>query len=71
MIGPDTHESETIDRTTSRSISDAVGERLRQYLKPHAMAPSPQLEHLIDELDRRERENRGDSRRLSDGAFFR
>ena len=49
--------SETIDRATSRSICDAVGERLQQSLKPDALQPSSHLEHLMDELRRRDREN--------------
>ena len=49
--------SETIDRITSRSICDAVGERLQQSLKPDALQPSSHLEHLMDELRRRDREN--------------
>ena len=49
--------SETIDRTTSRSICDAVGERLQQSLRPEAMQPSSHLQHLIDELRRRDHES--------------
>ena len=49
--------SETIDRATSRSICDAVGERLQRSLKPDALQPSSHLEHLMDELRRRDREN--------------
>jgi len=60
MTGPPTHR-EPIDGKTSRSIRDAVGERLQQYLKPQMMIPSPHLEQLMDELDRAERENRGNA----------
>jgi hypothetical protein len=49
--------SETIDRATSRSICDAVGERLQQSLRPEALQPSSHLEHLIDEMRRRDLEN--------------
>jgi hypothetical protein len=49
--------SETIDRATSRSICDAVGERLQRSLKPDALQPSSHLEHLMDELRRRDQEN--------------
>jgi hypothetical protein len=49
--------SETIDRATSRSICDAVGERLQRSLKPDALQPSSNLEHLMDELRRRDQEN--------------
>ena len=58
MAALETHNSELLDGKTSRSIRDAVGERLQQYLKPQMMAPSPQLEHLLNELDRAERESR-------------
>jgi hypothetical protein len=49
--------SETIDRATSRSICDAVGERLQRSLKLDALQPSSNLEHLMDELRRRDQEN--------------
>ncbi len=47
----------TIDRATSQSIRDAVGERLQKSLRPEPLAPSSHLQHLIDELRRRDREN--------------
>jgi hypothetical protein len=50
--------NETIDRATSRSICDAIGERLQQSLRPEALQPSSHLEHLIDEMRRRDLENR-------------
>jgi hypothetical protein len=50
--------SETVDRATSRSICDAVGERLQRSLKPEALQPSSHLEHLMDELRRRDQEKR-------------
>jgi hypothetical protein len=56
MTGPETHKSE-IDRRTSRSICDAVGERLQQNLKPHLMDRSPELDRLVEELHRRESEH--------------
>lgn len=62
MAGLETHNRESIDGKTSRSIRDAVGERLQQYLKPQMMVPSPHLEHLLDELDRAERESRSEGR---------
>ena len=49
--------SETIDHATSRTICDAVGERLRQSLRPEALQPSSHLQHLIDELRRRDQGN--------------
>jgi hypothetical protein len=45
-----------IDRKTSRSICDAIGERLKQELHPESSQPSSYLQHLIDELRRRDRE---------------
>jgi hypothetical protein len=50
--------SETIDHKTSRSICEAVGERLQQSLRPDASRLSPRLQHLMDELRRRDGEER-------------
>jgi hypothetical protein len=47
-------DSETMDRATSRSICDAVGERLQRDLRPDSLPPSSHLQHLIDELRRRD-----------------
>jgi hypothetical protein len=58
MMPLETHNREPLDGKTSRSIRDAVGERLQQYLKPQMMVPSPHLAHLLDERDRAEREAR-------------
>jgi hypothetical protein len=57
MTALETHNDETIDRKTSRSICDAVGERLQQFLRPHQMDRSPYLDDLIEELRRREDEH--------------
>ena len=46
--------SEGIDRKTSRSICDAVGERLQQNLRPETSRLSSYLEHLMDELRKRD-----------------
>ncbi len=46
--------SEQIDRTTSRSICDAVGERLQRELPPEALDPSSRLQYLMNELHRRD-----------------
>jgi hypothetical protein len=46
--------SEEIDGKTSRSICDAIGERLQQSLRPETSRPSSQLEHLLDELRRQD-----------------
>ncbi len=52
-----TDDSEPIDRKTSRSICDAVGERLQQSLRANALRPSSHLDHLMDELRKRDRED--------------
>jgi hypothetical protein len=51
------NQSEQIDRKTSRSICDAVGERLQQNLRPAPLRPSSHLQHLMDELRRRDNGN--------------
>jgi hypothetical protein len=53
-----TDSNEGIDHKTSRSICDAVGERLQQDLRPEAPRPSSHLRHLMDELCRRDNEGR-------------
>jgi hypothetical protein len=47
-------DSEMMDRVTSRSICDAVGERLQRDLRPDTLPPSSHLQHLMDELRRRD-----------------
>jgi hypothetical protein len=49
-------DGEEIDRKTSRSICDAVGERLQESLHPEPSRLSSHLEHLMDELRRRDSE---------------
>jgi hypothetical protein len=49
-----TDDSEPIDGKTSRSICDAVGERLQQNLRPETSRLSSYLEHLMDELRKRD-----------------
>jgi hypothetical protein len=51
-----TDNGERIDRKTSRSICEAVGERLQQDLRPVSSRLSPHLQHLMDELRRRDNE---------------
>ncbi len=51
-----TDRCETIDYKTSRSICDAVGERLRQNLAPESSGLSPHLQRLMDELRQRDGE---------------
>ena len=55
MAGLSANDSEQIDRRTSRSICDAVGERLQQNLRPEPRLPT-HLEQLLNELRRRERD---------------
>jgi hypothetical protein len=50
--------SEPIDRKTSRSICDAVGERLQQNLPPESAHLSSHLQHLLDELRKRDNDGR-------------
>jgi hypothetical protein len=52
------NNSEQLDRKTSRSICDAIGERLQQSLRPDNSRLSSYLEHLMDELRRRDNEGR-------------
>ena len=50
MNGRIADKPEAIDGKTSRSICDAVGERLQQSLRPEPLGPSTELQHLLDEL---------------------
>jgi hypothetical protein len=52
------NNSEQIDRKTCKSICDAVGERLQQNLRPDSSRLSSYLQHLMDELRRRDHEGR-------------
>jgi hypothetical protein len=52
-----TNATETIDRATSRSICEAIGERLRQNLKTDGLHASPRLQRLIDELRKQDQGN--------------
>jgi hypothetical protein len=57
MTGPITEDNcDTIDRKTIRSICDSVGERLRQSFGPDTSRPSRELQQLLDELRRRDRD---------------
>jgi hypothetical protein len=58
MNGRIEHYSEAIDGKTSRSICDAVGERLQQSLRPDSLDPSAELQHLLEQLRSRDSENR-------------
>jgi hypothetical protein len=61
MNGRVVDKSEAIDGKTSRSICDAVGERLQKSLRPEPLGPSTQLQHLLDELRTREGKSRSGS----------
>ena len=53
-----TDTSEQLDRKTSRSICQAVGERLQQNLRPEQAALPSYLEHLMDELRKQDASGR-------------
>ncbi len=57
MKSPHTNnDSESLDHRSSRAICDAVGERLQQVLRPGpgSTDTSSHLQHLVDELRRRD-----------------
>jgi hypothetical protein len=54
MVGIEPDNGEQMDYKTSRSICDAVGERLRQDLRPERSDLSPHLKELLNELRKRE-----------------
>jgi hypothetical protein len=54
-----TDDGEPIDHKTSRSICEAVGERLQQSLRPETSRLSSHLEHLMDELHKRDEDGSG------------
>jgi hypothetical protein len=58
MNGRISEPSEQIDYKTSRSICDAVGERLQQSLRPEASRLPSHLQHLLDELRKRDSDGR-------------
>jgi hypothetical protein len=45
-----------IDHATSTTICSAIGERLRQTLLPTSSELPPQLERLLAEMERQERQ---------------
>ena len=53
-----TDTSEQIDRKTSRSICEAVGERLQKNMRPDESALPSHLEHLMDELRKQDARGR-------------
>jgi hypothetical protein len=59
MTTPFTNDTEPMDHKTSKSIRDAIGERLQQYMRPENSTPSDRLQRLLDELHRRDRRGSG------------
>jgi hypothetical protein len=57
MKSRNTDNIEPMDYKTSPSICDAVGERLEQDLRAEYSGLSPHLQHLMDELRRRDSED--------------
>ena len=58
MNGRPTDSSEEIDGKTSRSICDAVGERLQRSMRPEASHLPDRLRHLMEAL--RKQDSRAD-----------
>jgi len=54
MIGNQADNSTQIDYKTSRSICNAVGERLQKDLRPERSDLSPHLKELLNELRRQD-----------------
>lgn len=57
MSDPINQCSEQIDRRTTRSICRAVGERLRQDIRPETTDLPSHLRSLMDELKRQDSRN--------------
>jgi hypothetical protein len=60
MIGIQADNREQMDYKTSRSICDAVGERLQKDLRPERSDLSPRLRELLSELRRQDDISRTD-----------
>ncbi len=54
MTGSTADLSDVLDRKTSRSICDAVGERLQRSLPPEGPHLPDPLAHLMNELRKRD-----------------
>ena len=54
MVGIDADNREQMDYKTSRSICNAIGERLQQSLRAERSELSPRLRELLNELRRRD-----------------
>jgi hypothetical protein len=57
MKSPNADDFEALDHKSSRSICDAVGERLQQILRPDSTDMSSHLRDLVDELRRRDEDD--------------
>ena len=58
VMNSHTDNNEGIDRRTSRSICDAVGERLQQHLRPPESGLPTHLAQLMDELRKQDASGR-------------
>jgi hypothetical protein len=58
MNGQPSDTTDLIDGKTSRSICNAVGERLQQSIRPDFSRLPDQLRHLMDALRRQDAEMR-------------
>jgi hypothetical protein len=56
-------QEQPIDRTTSASICNAIGERLRQHLVPAPGALPSHLQSLLDEMQRQDSDNASENTR--------
>jgi len=50
-------DPDPLDRKTSRSICNAVGELLQRDLRPDSFPSSAHIEHLLETMSRQERDN--------------
>jgi hypothetical protein len=57
MKSPNADDIEPLDHKSSRSICEAVGQCLRQTLRPDSTDISSYLQHLVDELRSRDETN--------------
>ena len=61
MKNANANDAEMLDQMSSRSICDAVGERLQRALRPDG-GMTPYLQHLVDELRKRDEADDPESR---------
>ena len=64
-----TARPDPLDRKTSRSICNAVGERLQRDLRPDSFPTSSHIERLLETMSKQERDNSprssGDNRNVA------